>query len=152
METSNNEATKKVESTTPSLEHKLTFKEKFSNGLKTAKKVTIRIIIVSAILAITGFWIYASMNFSEGERVGKVVKISKKGIFFKTYEGQLNFEDNRETWDFSIPKSQEQVRINIEQAVENNKRVKLFYKQKYITLPWRGDSDYLVYQVEILNK
>jgi uncharacterized protein YxeA len=129
----------------------VTFKEKVSSGVKTAKKVTIRLILGAVILTISGFLIYANMNFSEGNRVGNVVKISEKGVLFKTWEGQLSYGDNKEMWDFSIPKSQEQVRLNIDDANENNKRVKLYYKEKYITFPWRGDTKYLVYKVEILK-
>lgn len=33
--------------------------------------------------------VLASCNFSEGERSGSVVKFSKKGFIFKTYEGEL---------------------------------------------------------------
>lgn len=129
----------------------VTFKEKVSSGVKTAKKVTIRVIISALVIAIVGFAIYANMNFSEGNRVGNVVKISEKGVLFKTWEGQLSYGDNKEMWDFSIPNSQEQVRLNIDDANENNKRVKLYYKEKYITFPWRGDTKYLVYKVEILK-
>lgn len=129
----------------------VTFKDKVSSGIKTAKKVTTRIIIGSIILAISGFLIYANINFSKGNRIGNVVKISEKGVLFKTWEGQLSYGDNKEMWDFSIPKSQEQVRLNIDDANENNKRVKLYYKEKHITFPWRGDTKYLVYKVEILK-
>lgn len=129
----------------------VTFKDKLSSGVKTAKKVTFRIIIASVLLAIVGFYTYANMNFSEGDRVGYVVKVSKKGVLFKTWEGQLSYGDNKEMWEFSIPKSQEQVRLNIDEASEDNKRVKLYYKEKYITFPWRGDTKYLVYKVEILK-
>ena len=129
----------------------VTFKEKVSSGVKTAKKVTIRVIISALVITIAGFAIYANMNFSEGDRVGHVVKVSKKCVLFKSLLVQLSYGDNKEMWDFSIPKSQEQVRINIDDANENNKRVKLYYKEKYITFPWRGDTKYLVYKVEILN-
>ena len=107
----------------------VTLKEKVSSGVKTAKKVTLRIILAAVILAISGFLIYANINFSEGNRVGSVVKISEKGVLFKTWEGQLNYGDNKEMWDFSIPKSQEQVRLSIDNANEDNKRVKLYYKK-----------------------
>ena len=129
----------------------VTFKDKVSSGVKTAKKITMRVIIAAIILTIAGFAIYANMNFSEGDRVGKVVKVSKKGVVFKTWEGQLSYGDNKDMWDFSIPTSQEQVRISIDEASENNKRVKLYYKEKYITFPWRGDTKYIVYKVEILK-
>lgn len=130
----------------------VTFKDKMASGVKTAKKVTTRIIIAAIILAIGGFLIYSNINYSTGNRVGKVVKISKKGVMFKTWEGELQQEDNPEKWAFSIRGSQEQVRENIDDAIEANKRVKLYYKQKYIVLPWRGDTDYLIYKVEVLEK
>ena len=34
---------------------------------------------------------YSLANYSEGARTGYVVKISKKGVIFKTNEGELNF-------------------------------------------------------------
>ena len=148
---SSKEKTKDVNLEDDMMKKEVTFKDKVSSGLKTAKKVTIRAIIAAIILAIGGFAIYANMNFSEGDRVGKVVKVSKKGVLFKTWEGQLSYGDNKEMWDFSIPSSQEQVRINIDDASENNKRVKLYYKEKYITFPWRGDTKYIVYKVEVLQ-
>ncbi|MFT5832522.1 MAG: hypothetical protein ACI97N_000133 [Cognaticolwellia sp.] len=148
---SSKEKTKDVNLEDDMTKKEVTFKDKVSSGVKTAKKVTIRIIIAAIILAIGGFAIYANMNYSEGDRVGKVVKVSKRGVFFKTWEGQLSYGDNKEMWEFSIPSSQEQVRINIDDASENNKRVKLYYKEKYITFPWRGDTKYIVYKVEVLK-
>ncbi|MFT6936441.1 MAG: hypothetical protein ACJA1N_000737 [Saprospiraceae bacterium] len=148
---SSKEKTKDVNLEDDMTKKEVTFKDKVSSGVKTAKKVTIRIIIAAIILAIGGFAIYANMNYSEGDRVGKVVKVSKRGVFFKTWEGQLSYGDNKEMWEFSIPNSQEQVRINIDDASENNKRVKLYYKEKYITFPWRGDTKYIVYKVEVLK-
>mgnify|MGYP006209460265 FL=1 len=127
---SSKEKTKDVNLEDDMTKKEVTFKDKVSSGVKTAKKVTIRIIIATIILAIGGFAIYANMNYSEGDRVGKVVKVSKRGVFFKTWEGQLSYGDNKEMWEFSIPNSQEQVRINIDDASENNKRVKLYYKEK----------------------
>lgn len=128
-----------------------TKESKFQSAVKTTKKFTIRAIIIILIATIGGFWIYSTMNFSEGNRAGRVVKLSKKGVMFKTWEGQMNFEDNQEFWAFSVEGSQEQVRANIDQAMEENKRVKLHYKEKYITFPWRGDTKYLIYKVEILQ-
>ncbi len=128
-----------------------TKESKFESAVKKTKKFTIRAIIIILLVTIAGFWIYSTMNFSEGNRAGRVVKLSKKGVVFKTWEGQMNFEDNQEFWAFSVEGSQEQVRTNIDEAMEQNKRVKLYYKEKYITFPWRGDTKYLVYKVELLK-
>lgn len=130
----------------------VTFKDKMTSGVKTAKKVTTRVVIAAILVSISGFLIYTNINYSEGNRVGKVVKLSKKGVMFKTWEGALQQEDNPEKWAFSIRGSQEQVRVDIDKAMEENKRVKLFYKQKYVILPWRGDTEYLINKVEVLEK
>jgi len=99
---SSKEKTKDVNLEDDMTKKEVTFKDKVSSGVKTAKKVTIRIIIAAIILAIGGFAIYANMNYSEGDRVGKVVKVSKRGVFFKTGEGQWGNGDNKKMWEFSI--------------------------------------------------
>lgn len=128
------------------------------------KKIKTRarnLILVLLILGVSTLSFFMFASYSEGARVGNVVKISKKGVMFKTWEGQLNIgaitgQDEggipNTTWEFSVPKSQRQVLDSIDEAIENNKRVKLHYKQKYWVLPWRGDTQYMVYRVEILEK
>ncbi|MGB1120447.1 MAG: hypothetical protein ACPG3Z_00515 [Saprospiraceae bacterium] len=155
MATDKNSDTKKITKDNlldkDSTNKEVTFKDKMAAGVKTAKRVTTRIIIAAIIIAVGGFLVYANINYSQGTRVGKVVKISKKGVIFKTWEGQLNYGDNKDLWEFSISNSQEQVRVNIDDANKADKRVELFYKEKYVTFPWRGDTKYLVYKVEILE-
>ena len=138
-----------TESNLPKAEN--TLKNKITSGLKTAKKIVIRSVILILLVSISGFIIFANINHSNGTRVGKVVKISRKGVLFKTWEGQLSFGDNKDLWDFSIPSSEDDVRANIDLANEKNKRVRLSYKEKYITFPWRGDTKYQVHKVEILE-
>lgn len=97
-------------------------------------------------------------NFSEGYRTGVPIKVSKKGVLFKTWEGELNvggLASSPEgaipsTWEFSIMAKENEVRTNIEEAIDNGKRVKLYYREKYIALFWKGDTKYFVYRVEIL--
>ena len=97
-------------------------------------------------------------NFSEGYRTGVPIKVSKKGVLFKTWEGQLNvggLTSSPEgaipsTWDFSIAPKEQGVRDNIEEAIDGGRRVKLYYREKYVALFWRGDTKYFVYKVEIL--
>ena len=117
-------------------------------------------LIILIILSIAGLWTYTSMNFSKGARVGNIIKISKKGIVFKTFEGQLNLGANTvnmdsgtadSTWEFSVPKSNKEVLEAIDQSIIDGKRVKLYYKEKYVKLPWRGDTQYMVYKVDILK-
>ncbi len=99
-------------------------------------------------------------NFSEGFRVGVPIKFSKKGVIFKTYEGQLNLGSlNQEStgnfstyWDFSVKASADSVVNKLDSAIVEGYRVKLFYKEKFVQVPWRGDTKYMVYDVEYLRK
>ena len=75
---------------------------------------------------------------------------------FKTFEGELNYgffsgtantgkpADN--VWYFSVTNSR--VAYDVEKASESGRKVTLFYHQKYKALFFRGDTEYLVYQVE----
>ncbi len=108
-------------------------------------------------LAIMAFLLFA--NYSDGTRAGVPVKFSRKGVVFKTYEGELNvggLTHSAEgaiptTWAFSVRGSEERVQAAMSKAMEDSKRVKLFYHQKYVKLFWRGDTNYFVYEVEILD-
>jgi hypothetical protein len=86
-----------------------------------------------------------------------LVKISKKGFFFKTYEGQLNLAgvgggviynpanpNLNNIWEFSVANSATYEEL---QKFEG-KSVTLHYKQKINGFAWQGDTDYFVYQVE----
>ncbi len=58
-----------------------------------AKRITIKILIAAVALAIVGSALYTfatlEFSYSEGERVGFVQKLSKKGWLCKTNEGEL---------------------------------------------------------------
>ncbi|NQY06279.1 MAG: hypothetical protein HRT68_08875, partial [Flavobacteriaceae bacterium] len=72
---------------------------------KKALKIFIIFLVIVSILYL---WV-CSWTYSEGSRAGQLIKISKKGILFKTYEGQLNtggFQMSEgiqgNIWEFSI--------------------------------------------------
>lgn len=121
-------------------------------------KILKRILLIVIVLCIAGVFFITSANFSSGYRAGVPIKISNKGVLFKTWEGQLNVGGltNSDqgaiptTWDFSIPDDAEEVRAKIDQAITSGRRVKLSYKEKYVRLFWKGDTKYFVYDVELL--
>lgn len=114
-------------------------------------------IVFGIFLAVMLFLYYAS--YSDGYRAGVPIKVSKKGTIIKTYEGELNeggLTSSAEgvlpaKWQFSIRGSDEEVRLKIDQAIVENKRVKLYYKEKYVKMFWLGDTKYFVYEVELLD-
>jgi hypothetical protein len=115
-----------------------------------------KIIIALAVIAILVFSYYLFGNYSTGERAGTVSKLSQRGALFKTYEGQLNVgalsgetgSPASNLWDFSVHSGDKEVIKQLEDALLNGKRVRLFYKEKFVRFFWQGDSKYYVYKVE----
>lgn len=117
-----------------------------------------RIIILLGVLATISLLVFvtASINYSKGYRAGTIMKLSYKGVLFKTYEGQLNtgggFNESGDItssiWNFSVRKKEQRVLDDIQNAVDNNYRVKLYYREKYLKLPFWGDTKYFIYKVE----
>jgi hypothetical protein len=122
--------------------------------MRKAKLILFLVVVV--LLGVAAFYLFGS--YSEGFRAGTVIKLSRKGMAMKTYEGQLNLgmvlSDQpggatvSNIWDFSVPGSRKETIERLEKAMLNGQRVKLHYKEKFVTLPWRGDTKYMVYDVE----
>lgn len=120
----------------------------------------LKFIVLLILLALFGaVYFYFSANYSDGFRAGSVIKLSRKGYLFKTYEGQLNLgmvinqDANSSTavnnvWEFSVLKSDSSAIDSLEKAMTTGQRVRLHYKEKYKSLPWNGDTKYFIYKVE----
>jgi hypothetical protein len=116
------------------------------------KKKVILVILLVVILAV-GLWIFVlNLNYSEGFRAGIVLKVSRKGVLFKTYEGQLNLGglnlDRDNLWEFSVADEDTLVIQRLEEAALSRERVELIYEERYIQVPWRGDTKYFVRDVK----
>jgi hypothetical protein len=121
--------------------------------MKIVKRILLVIILI-------GFSVMAYLyfgTFSEGIRSGVVIKGSKKGFIFKTYEGQLNLQTFgaskgqnmvAENFDFSVPTNETEVIKVLEEVSLSGERVSLHYVEKFVTFPWRGDTKYLIIKVE----
>lgn len=119
-----------------------------------------RIFLIAIIGVIAVFSFSYWGTYSEGIRSGMVVKISKKGWLFKTYEGQLNlqtFGANKspnlvsESFEFSVESDQEAVIKALEEASLSGERVSLKYEERLAKFFWRGDTKYFVTEVERLQ-
>jgi hypothetical protein len=105
------------------------------------------------VLALFSYWKYF-YTYSDGYRSGLLQKLSHKGNIFKTYEGELvqrsivstgNVAIASEKFYFSVANdSVAKTMMNFE-----GKNVRLHYRQKNGTLPWRGESEYIVDAVEV---
>ncbi len=118
----------------------------------------IKRVLVIALLILIGLLIFSYWGtYSEGIRSGMIVKVSKKGWLFKTYEGQLNlqtFGANKspnivsESFEFSVESHKEDVIKALEEASLSGERVSLAYTERLVRFPWRGDTKYFITKVE----
>lgn len=105
------------------------------------------IVVLALSLLVGGFMWVSTWNYSEGSRSGIVVKFSHKG-FLKTWEGQLNMGivgADAQFWDFSVQAPE--VIKKVQEAQDIGGRVKLVYEEKFWTIPWRGQTPYLITDV-----
>lgn len=105
-------------------------------------------------LAIVSLALYISViyyfTFSNGFRSGQLVKVSYKGLVFKTWEGEVSQGvSEAQIFKFSIEDKEEQVIEDLKNL--QGKVVKLTYKERFSTFPWLGDTKYFVVKVEEVN-
>jgi hypothetical protein len=119
------------------------------------------LVVLSAIIAIALLIIaFATENYSEGERIGFLTKFSKKGRFWKSWEGELNLTqtgmNTSSLFEFSIDNDKEDPKLitMIDSAVSYGWKVKLTYHETF-GKNWfrnRGETDYFVKNIQILSK
>ena len=118
---------------------------------KFGKKFLLFLIIGLVIFSI-GYYFYRTYPVSEGIRSGNMIKISEKGYVFKTFEGELHLGGSQmmtknSIWTFSVKDRGTYEEIQKFEGVN----VKLYYKQLVDPFPWQGDTEYLVYKVELVK-
>ncbi|MBA4144484.1 MAG: 6-phosphogluconate dehydrogenase [Azospira oryzae] len=108
-------------------------------------------------LAVNSFYYFAV--YEEGVMAGKVLRITEKGVMFKTYEGKLNLDTFgalkgaspiAESFDFSVESKEKEVIKELEQVALSGERVNLHFIKRYKAFFWRGDTNYFVTKVERL--
>jgi hypothetical protein len=130
-----------------------------NNFLQSVKKFFIKIGFTLLGIALLVTLYFSFFHYSEGNRAGTVIKISKKGYLLKTWEGELNLgmviTDNggaavgaqNNIWEFSIDNKDELINKLVD-ANKTGKRVQLKYKELYFKLPWEGDTKYIVTDIQ----
>ncbi len=114
---------------------------------------------VLALILISIIYVFiCGISYSTGTRSGVVIKLSKKGYVFKTYEGELNLGGISEgdgtlmptrIWKFSVHKKDSEVYDAITKS--QGKHVRLYYKQVLKNLFWQSETPYLIEKMEIVN-
>jgi len=104
------------------------------------------------LIGIIGFFSFAYfVHYSKGVRAGELVKFSKKGVLFKTWEGEISQGvSEAQIFKFSVEDTETQAIENLNKY--QGKFVKLHYFERYTTLFWLGDTKYFITKVEIERK
>ena len=118
--------------------------------MSTTGKIVTTVISV-LMLALVGF-VYFKFFFvySEGTNEGDINYLQREGFIFKTYEGKMiqtgynshNTSSTIQSNEFKFSVVDERVA----QQIDNNssRQIKLHWKRYLGTLPWRGNSQFVV--------
>lgn len=111
------------------------------------KKVVGIIVAIAAVLLIGYFLVVYYATYSNGYRSGELIKITHKGLMFKTWEGEISQGvSESQHFSFSVEGSEKEV---IQQLKDfQGQQVKLTYKERFATFPWLGDTKYFITEVE----
>lgn len=117
----------------------------------------IELLIVIAIIGILAFMLVGGgggFSIGDGDRVGIVTKLSHKGIYWKTWEGQMIIGGQgtvtTNVWSFSVPDVN--ILPEVREALEFQKEVRLSYHQKLFPAPWKGSTTYYITGVTPVKK
>ncbi|MCB0518597.1 MAG: hypothetical protein H6577_23400 [Lewinellaceae bacterium] len=133
----------------------MSFRNSFSNFKWKKFFGWIGLIVLLGLGTVVYFQYYAV--FSDGYRAGTLIKFSRKGYIFKTYEGEINQGGianpspgtamANQIWSFSVRKKEVADKLDKMEG----KVVRLHYKQFNRMFPWEGDTPYLVNEVEVVE-
>lgn len=121
--------------------------------MKFIKRVLIIALIIFLGICAFAYW----GKYEKGVMAGKVLRITEKGIIFKTYEGKLNLETFgalkgaspiAESFDFSVSSSDTLVIKQLEEVALSGERINLHFIKRYMAFPWRGNTKYFAVKVE----
>lgn len=128
------------------------------------KKKIIGVLILLGLITAGISYLILNYSYSSGNRVGKLVKLSRKGFLPKTWEGTLDLgSGDRLTWDFSVHDDAlgEKLQKHSGKMVNLEYREllwKLFYETKYDVISWElndaaeNDVAMLCRFVDVLRK
>jgi len=124
--------------------------------MKFIKRLFLIAIVIFTLVMAFFYW----GTYENGVMAGKVLRISEKGLIFKTHEGKLSLESFgalkgvspvAETFDFSVEDSETEVIGQLTEVALSGERVNLHFKKRYMRFPWRGETKYFITQVERLK-
>ncbi|HLP52298.1 MAG TPA: hypothetical protein VK154_15520 [Chitinophagales bacterium] len=123
---------------------------------KSPVKKILGILLLVTVVVLAVLYFIFNFTYSEGNRAGVLIKFSKKGYIFKTYEGELNIggmgnipntAQANQIWDFSVRNSA----VADTLMILEGKKVSLHYKEVVKNLFWDGETKYFVDGVKVIE-
>lgn len=126
-------------------------------GVGLAITIFFGFVLVSAI----GFPGGINDSYSNGARTGTITKFSHKGMFIKSYEGELNMGGMKQSTDgqghtttvaniFEYSVTDAKVAQDIQSALDSGSMVKLTYHQYFIA-PFGLGTSYVIDKVDVIK-
>jgi hypothetical protein len=107
------------------------------------KKVLGISLFVIFLLAAAWYAFIYFVPYSEGTRSGELIKVSKKGVIFKTWEGEISQGiSGAQIFTFSVLDSEAEVIQKLQEYQGNY--VKLTYIERFGTFSFWGDTKYFI--------
>ena len=112
------------------------------------KKVLLKILVILALVLAGYFAFNYYVPYSEGVRSGELIKFSRKGVVFKTWEGEISQGiSGAQIFKFSVLDRDADVIESMKEA--EGMYVKVNYEERYTTFAWWGESKYFITAVEV---
>lgn len=111
------------------------------------KKILAIILGTIGLIFILWFSIIYFATFSQGNRSGELIKFSRKGIIFKTWEGEISQGiSGAQIFSFSVEDKHQDVIQKLQEY--QGRYVKVRYIERFGKIMWLGDTEYFVTDVE----
>ena len=126
--------------------------------MSTSAKVVTWTSVVAIIAIVTFVFIKFFFVYSEGVNEGDINYFQREGFIFKTYEGKMiqtglkntKVQGSIQSNEFKFSVVSEDVARQLNEGV--NTGVKLHWKRYLGSLPWRGNSEYIVDSVYVATQ
>ncbi|MGG8497785.1 6-phosphogluconate dehydrogenase [Tenacibaculum sp. TC6] len=111
------------------------------------KKILALILVIIALIAGLYYAFIYFIPYSEGVRSGELIKISHKGVMIKTWEGEISQGiSGAQIFSFSVEDKEKKVIEDLQKY--QGRYVKVYYKERFGTFFWLGDTKYFITKVE----
>jgi hypothetical protein len=115
-------------------------------------KALVALVMVGSVGLVGFTWLTLRWSYAQGERAGYVQKLSKKGWFCKTWEGEMAMVTMpgtvSEKFYFTVPDDSVAATLN----ASVGKRMALRYEQhKWIPSSCFGDTEYFMTNVRVME-